>query len=381
MIDAPGPWGSGPFVLSEGYSSLDNEQAIIRRDPFAATWLPVREDRTPTLRLTANTDYWDKARGPYLQEAVFRNDLSPERALELVCTTEGEVDILTEVAPEDAGRVEQSEHARLVSIDAMRCVVGIINRDAEGLPLRNKLARQALNLAVDRERIVREAMFGRAHPLAGLTPPSAVTPLHRLSPYAHDPGLASAFWQDAVGSVGGTDSSQRPLRLVVLDGLQHVARIVAENLRGALGTEVEVRVCGDEEKREVLRRLAEKHSPREWDVLLHSWSDVRSSGQTTDAPPLELHRGFVGESGEFRAGPIVPEFENLYEKLARHTHKPPLARTSYKIDKLVYQEALALFLCAPQALYAVNEHVDFTPYRATFELAECRAGPEHWSRR
>lgn len=87
--------------------------------------------------------YWNEARGPRLQEAVFRNDLSPDRALELVCETEGEVDILTEVAPEDAGRVEESEHARLVSLDAMRCVVGIIDRDADGLPLGKKHARQA----------------------------------------------------------------------------------------------------------------------------------------------------------------------------------------------------------------------------------------------
>lgn len=341
----------------------------------------MREDRAPTVRLTANTDYWDKTRGPHLQEAVFRNDLSPDRALDLVCTTEGEVDILTEVAPEDARRVEESEHARLVSIDAMRCVVGIINRDAEGLPLGNKRARQALNLAVDRERISREAMFGHARPLAGLVPPSAVTALHRLSPYARDPELAAAFWQDAVGTTAGARPAQRPLRIAVLDGLERVARIVAEDLRGALGIEVQVRVDDDEEKREVLRRLAEKHSPQEWDVLLHAWSDARSSGQTTDAPPLELHRGFVGESGEFRAGPVVPEFEELYAKLVSQTRKPLLARTSYRIDKLVYEEALALFLCAPRALYAVNKHVDFRPYRTTFELAECRVSPEHWSRR
>ena len=314
-----------------------------------------------------------------MQEAVFRNDLSPARALDLVCATEGEVDILTEVAPEDASRVEESEHARIVSVDAMRCVVGIINRDAEGLPLANKLARQALNLAVDRERIVREAIFWRARALGGLTPPSAVTALHRLSPYAHAPDLATAYWREAVGP-SGYSPVHRPLRLVALDGLGSMARIVAEGLRGALGIEVEVRVYGEDEKREVLRCLAEKRLPHEWDVLLHSWSDARSSGQTTDAPPLELHRGFVGGSGEFRAGPVVPEFEEMYKRLACHTRKPPLARASYRIDKLVYEEALALFLVAPQALYAVNKHVDFTPYRTTFELAECRVDEEHWSR-
>ncbi len=37
---------------------------------------------------------------------------------------------------------------------------------------------------------------------------------------------------------------------------------------------------------------------------------------------------------------------------------------------------MALFLCAPQALYAVNKHVDFTAYRTTFELPECRVSDE-----
>ena len=380
MIDAPGPWGSGPFTLVEGYSSLDNEQATISRDPFAATWLPTREDRTPHLRLAANTSYWNKARGPRLEGVTFRNDLSVGRALELVCTTEGEVDILTEVPPEHARRVEESEHAKLVSIDAMRCIVGIVDRDAEGLPLDDRRARQALNLAVDRGRVVREGMFGRAEPLAGLTPPSAVTLPHRLSPYAHDPDRAAELWREAAGAAGG--SGGRPLRLAATSAaLERVARIVAADLEGALGVEVEVRVYPDAEKLDVLRRLAEKSRPWEWDVLLHAWSDVGSSGQTTDAPPLELHRGFVGRSGEFRAGPVVPGFEELYEKLVRETSKPVLSRISYSIDKFVYEEALALFLCAPQALYAVNKQVDFTPYRTTFELAECQVSPEHWSRR
>jgi hypothetical protein len=140
VIDGPGPWATGPFVLAEGYSSLDTEQAVIDRDPFACTWLQ-HEDRTPRLRLVANADYWDKLRGPLLREVVFRNDLSRNDALDLVCTTEGEVDIVTEVPPGAARRVERSPHARLVAVDAVRALAGVINRDAEGLPLHDQRAR------------------------------------------------------------------------------------------------------------------------------------------------------------------------------------------------------------------------------------------------
>jgi len=87
VIDAPGPWGSGPFVLAEGHSSLDTEQAVTSEGPFACTWLQ-RQDRTPQVRLRANTDYWDAVRGPHLREIVFRNDLSRSEALDLVCDGE-----------------------------------------------------------------------------------------------------------------------------------------------------------------------------------------------------------------------------------------------------------------------------------------------------
>src|SRR5436309_14355904 len=58
-----------------------------------------------------------------------------------------------------------------------------------------------------------------------------------------------------------------------------------------------------------------------------------------------------------------------------------LVKVAEQIDRYVYDEALALFLCAPQALYAVNKHVNFGPSRTTFELAETEVDEQHWSRR
>ena len=51
-----------------------------------------------------------------------------------------------------------------------------------------------------------------------------------------------------------------------------------------------------------------------------------------------------------------------------------------EIDRFVHDQALVIFLCAPKALYAVSNHVEFGPYRATFELAECEVDEGHWSR-
>jgi len=138
-----------------------------------------------------------------LEQVVFRNDLSPAEALDLVCTTEGEVDVVTEVTPADARRVSDSEHAKLVRVDAMRVLVGVINRDAEGAPLHDPRARRALNLAVDRDRLIQQAFAGCAYPLAGLTPHYAAGVPKGQQPYPHDADrarqlLAEARWRPAL---------------------------------------------------------------------------------------------------------------------------------------------------------------------------------------
>lgn len=108
---------------------------------------------------------------------------------------------------------------------------------------------------------------------------------------------------------------------------------------------------------------------------------VQQGTQSSDAPALELHRAFVGRTGEYRAGPVVPAFEELYAELPRHTSQAGLVRRSNAIDRFVREQSLALFLCAPDALYAVNRHVAFKPYATTLELAETEVGDGHWSLR
>lgn len=110
--------------------------------------------------IAAVTGKSEIARIRVTSRSVFRNDLTPERALEPVCTTEGEVDIVTGVEPAMAERVKGSACAKLVADDAIRSFVGIFNRNAPDLPLGSIAARQALNHAIGRDAIVKEALYG-----------------------------------------------------------------------------------------------------------------------------------------------------------------------------------------------------------------------------
>ncbi|MBA3712303.1 MAG: hypothetical protein H0W76_07610 [Pyrinomonadaceae bacterium] len=83
-------------------------------------------------------------------------------------------------------------------------------------------------------------------------------------------------------------------------------------------------------------------------------------GQPSDAPPLELHYQFVGRRGAWWADAWNVAFKWLYDDFSAQTNQSKQATLAAELDKFVYREALALFLCSPQALYAVNKEVDFT---------------------
>lgn len=335
-------------------------------EPYACSWLIESEQRDPLVVLEANLDHWNRARGPRLEKAVFRNDLTPDRALELCLTTDGEVDILTEVRSADAERVTGSTHARLVVNDANRVLVGIINRQERDVPLQDPDVRRALNLAVDRAKVIAQGLHGYATPLSALTPPWCSGFPAGAQPYDHDPAKAKELFRGW--------PADRPLRLATAGAFEGVAALVADDLRASLGIDVEVIVVPEAASAAGARVLVENKLTAPWDVLLFGWFDLSS-----EAPPAAVHREFFGQDGAFRAGPPVAEFDALYDEMKVQLDGERLVEVAERIDALCHDSALALFLCAPQALYAVNNHVSFGPYRTTFEIAEVTVDEGHWS--
>jgi peptide/nickel transport system substrate-binding protein len=228
--------------------------------------------------------------------------------------------------------------------------------------------RKAFNLAVDRDRIIADGMRGYANPVPAMTPPWCSGFPEGAQPYPHDPEEAKRLFDK-----GGWPRG-RPVRLAAPAPFLGIAQLIASDLRRALDVAVEVSAVPDGLAGP--RILVEKKLDMPWDLLVHGWFDLSS-----EAPPAAVHREFFGLDGAFRVGPPDEGFDALFDRMKVAIDSTELVRIAEDIDRYCYDNALAVFLCAPQALYAVNTHVSFGPYRTTFEIAEVTVDEGHWSRK
>jgi peptide/nickel transport system substrate-binding protein len=168
----------------------------------------------------------------------------------------------------------------------------------------------------------------------------------------------------------------RALKLAFTSDVAAVAERLAGDFRDSLGIEVEMIETPDEDLIAAHKTLVEKNLPLPFDVLVHAWF-----GLTAGYPPAVIHREYFHSLGAFRAGPPAPEFDELIARSVVETDAEKLTELAKEIGRLVYDEALSVFLCCPLALVAVNRYVKFTGHAATLELAETEVTEEHWSRR
>ncbi|RXJ04482.1 ABC transporter substrate-binding protein [Anaerobacillus alkaliphilus] len=356
--------------MQKGYSSLENKQAIIKKEPFEATWITVEELRAPMVQLQANKDYWNKPRGPKLSEVIFRNDLSKQEALLLCINTEGQVDIVTMIEPKQAAAVIDSPYANLVQVNTDRVFAGVFNRFQPDVPFNDRRVREAFNMAINQSRVARQGFLGYATPIPSLVPPWSKEMPEDVTPIPYNPSRAKELLRE----VGWPED--REFVIAVLKMYEDAAKVIAEEIETVLSLKVRVIVIEETEEHKWRKAIAEKRRIPKIDLLL-----VDVFALFTEGIPAFIHREFFGENGALRLGPELEEFNRLFVAYSSEINDLRKVELAKEIDRFVYKEALGLFLCCPQDLYAVNRHVQFRASRSTFELTETEVTKDHWSRR
>jgi peptide/nickel transport system substrate-binding protein len=127
--------------------------------------------------------------------------------------------------------------------------------------------------------------------------------------------------------------------------LEAVARRLAEDFTASLGVEVDLTLIPADQLLAAQHALVEKVLPLQFDVLVHAWLDLSS-----DAPPAFMHSQFFSGTGAFRAGPPIPEFDELLGRFAFATDQRVVTELTTDLDRFAYDQALSVFLCAPGAV-------------------------------
>ena len=263
----------------------------------------ILDKRSPTLTLEPNANYWNKARIPKAT-FVFDNVISKAEALEEVAKG-GKVDIVTELTPAEAVALKKSTKAKVVESKSKTVLVGVLNRNVANSKWADVKLRQALNMAVDRAAVVKEAALGYGTVMSSMIMSGQFGHEASLKPYAYDAAAAGKAL-----AAGGVKS----ITVVAGEGYKAVVEAMTKSLAKA-GVKV-------------VAEYAAAPKGDNWDVWL-----VEHFDWSPEYPYGVVFREFFGKDGGFRKMPEDAEFNAMSAKLLAETDKSKLERLTAQIDR------------------------------------------------
>jgi peptide/nickel transport system substrate-binding protein len=323
--------------------------------------------RSDRVILEANLDYWDTSRLPRLQRIVFDNTLEQKDAVELVKSGEGRVDVVTGLSPLETLRIAQSPFAKVVKArGSLGTVFGLFNMRKTGSPWHDVRLRQAVNLAINREDLIRYAAKGNGVIIPALVAAQGFGHDPTLAPYPFDPDQTRHLLR-AAGYPNGLS-----LLLIATKDLEVQATVVSKMLEHG-GFQVEL---------QLLDPIAYNHtlvSDPERPPKHHAWDIALTVSQDFDNfPAFNFYLRFA--LGPYHWVMEQPELQQLYEQVLHTVDRERQQALIRQMEWHTRDQAYFLFLYNPIALYAVNKAVEFVPYVSTIlKLAETGATAQHWS--
>jgi peptide/nickel transport system substrate-binding protein len=320
--------------------------------------------------LEANPDYWDPSRRPRLHRIIFDHTLEQREAVELVKTSEGHVDLVTELSPLETLRVAQSPFAKVVKTrGGLVSMFGIFNMRKAESPWRDRRLRQAANLAINREDLIRYATKGNGVIIPALLPAQAFGYDTTLAPYAFEPGKVRELLREA-GYLDGL-----ALTLIAPEALAVQATVVSKMLeQGGFQVDLQVLDAATYSRLTVLSHLEQPPEQQTWDIAL-----ATNNPDAANFPVYMIYHQFALDG---YADWVLeqPELRQLYEAVLSTVDRDQQQALLRQMEGHTRDQAYFLFLYNPIKLYAVNKAVEFVPYVSTaLTLDATGVTAEHWS--
>jgi ABC-type transport system substrate-binding protein len=348
-LSMPGPYGLGPYVLTEGYIEGDRQ--------------------TATAVLKANPYYWDKDY-PRVETITVYTELNAERARSMTLNEEGALDISV-ISPQDKVETILAPYSKLVispSTDNIAIHMNLINGNPR---LKDRQVRRALNETLHQRNLLYFVFDGEGQ-LSPISPyfPGVSAVARTLLPFPedHDPYAPDVQRRLRKTLEGLT------LKVLTQDRYRPLWRGVESQLeKVGVALDVEYTTSEKEVFGPLLQTNAGKNQ-KHWDLLVWGNDDwyfnhpftaffvYRTNNVWSTVYPDPVMDGYIEEM--FRKPVNGPEFPAVCEKIMRRA----------------YGEAYMLFVPTPNKVFAVNKEVVFQPYKmACMPLWKIQVTDQHWS--
>ncbi|MGM8214346.1 ABC transporter substrate-binding protein [Bacillaceae bacterium W0354] len=294
---------------------------------------------------------------PKLDRVIF--EVIPENAARLIALRSGDIDIMDGLNPDDAAGVESDENLTLYTRAANN--FGYIGFQTEKAPMDNKLVRQAINHAIDREAIVNALYAGYAIPAKNPLPPGYLGYNDEIEPYDFDLDKAKALLEEA-GYADGFDIElwTMPVARPYMPDPETVAEIVRNNL-AQIGINANIH-------REEWAPYLEKTENGEQEMFMLGWSGT--NGDPDYFLGSLLHSSAIGGSNNTFFN--NEEVDQLLDAAKVEVDQEERAELYKQAQAIIHEEApMVVLVHSTPVLAASNRVQNYVPHPSTSEsLAE-----------
>lgn len=322
------PVGSGPYRIDD-----------IRKN---ASGVPLYYNLTAFDKFALGDPYIEK-----IQVRFYPNEQALSEALE-----GGEIDQISAFSPQLAAELEQKGYT-VARADFPRIFGVFFNQNQSDILLSNAV-REALEISIDRDKIIQEVLHGYGTAVDGPIPPGVggyVVPTATTSPtHIQDARaiLEDAGWERSEGGIyvqrnnGSTTTLSFSLSTSNVPELKRAAELVAENWR-ELGADIDVQIFESSDLNQNVIR------PREYEALLFG----QIIGREADLFAF-WHSSQRNDPGLNISLYTNQNVDTVLQEA--RTISDPIARAEYyrKFTEEIREDVPAVFLYSPKFLYLVS---------------------------
>jgi peptide/nickel transport system substrate-binding protein len=337
------PFFCQEFILApKHYESLSFQDAAIK--PMGSgPWKFVRWSKGDRMEMVANAEYW---RGrPQIDTLVFRT--VPDASTRLAMLERGEVDIITDVSPDDLPTIRSNSKLRVESaLTTFRVHIGVPCNQAKW---KDRRARTALNYAINVDNIIKYVLGGLPKERLRTSVITEGWPNANIKPYPYDATKAKELLNAA-----GFDWNQRVTLYTIASGMKRldVAQAIVADLKklGMNRAEVQVLQSAD---------FTSKLKAKEFDDLYLNLLGAPSYGPIEVALPTG---DLALDSSHFTdATQNGPKYLDLYHEVRTTFDVKRQHELINQLQALFMEESAWILLYREVYLFGVNKRTNWRP--------------------